>query len=321
MPPEYNIITKDEKETAARFLRTLIWARDAAQQGKLPKRHVPHFGGWTTEEGVSAKWSGWDFTLYDKRGEIARFVSDLSPMLAFQGIKSMRVCPGGMANLNNLVGAGALGRVLYLISQRTWEPLSHSQAMYHLIEQLLEEEGIKVGTRPAPRPPSPEPSTKKRPGRGELPGINFPRVKARVESTRYKEPAPKTEPKPGPTLEWGDYSALIEAIERADPKRWRKKPTPPPKPKKVREPKPKKVREPKPKKVREPNPPTPPKPKRRIPWDLVLMLAELLLVGVVLYLVYTLGPASPWVIIPGWVLVFVSIIGLAESTKPDDQEE
>lgn len=86
VPPEYNIITKDEEETAARFLRVLIWARDAAQQGKLPKRHIPHFTGWTTEEGVSAKWRGWDFTLYDTRGEIACFNSDLSPSLAYQGI-------------------------------------------------------------------------------------------------------------------------------------------------------------------------------------------------------------------------------------------
>ena len=313
VPPVYNIITKDEKEIAARFLRILIWARDAAQQGKLPKRHVPHFRDWTTGEGVSAKWRGWDFTLYDTRGDLACFESDLSPSLAFQGIESVEVRGGRLTNLNSLVGAGALGRVLYLVSQRTWEPLSHSHEHYHLIEQLLKEEGIKVGTRPAPRPPSLEPSTKK------LPGINFPRVKAHVENTRYKEPAPTTEKEP--TLVWGDYSALIEAIERADPKRKRKKPTPPPKPKKVREPKPKpkKVQEPKPKpkpkKVQEP------KPKRRIPWDLVFMLAELLLVGVVLYLVCTLGPGSPWVIISGWVLVFVALLGLAESTKPDDLDE
>ena len=153
VPPEYNIITKNEEETAARFLRTLIWARDAAQQGKLPKRHVPHFTGWTTEEGVSAKWRGWDFTLYDKRGKIARFNSDLSPSLAFRGIESVEVRHGGMANLNNLVGAGALGRVLYLVSQRTWEQLSHSREHYYLIEQLLKEEGIEVGTRPLPGPP------------------------------------------------------------------------------------------------------------------------------------------------------------------------
>lgn len=299
VPPEYNIITKDEKEIAAWFLRILIWARDAAQQGKLPKRHVPHFSDWTTGEGVSAKWRGWDFTLYDTRGDLACFESDLSPSLAFQGIESVEVRGGRLTNLNSLVGAGALGRVLYLISQRTWEPLPHSQAMYHRIERLLEEEGIKVGARPAPRPPSPEPSTKKRPGRGALPGINFLRVKAHVESTRYKEPAPKTEPKPEPKLEWGDYSALIEAIERADPKRKRKKPTPPPKPKKVRE----------------------PKPKRRIPWDLVLMLAELLLAGVTCYIVSTQGPDSPWPFLSGFVCSFVALFGLAESTKPDDLDE
>ena len=311
VPPEYNIITKDEEETAARFLRILIWARDAAQQGKLPKRHVPHFTGWTTEEGVSAKWSGWDFTLYDKRGEIACFNSDLSPSLAYRGIESVEVRNGRLTKLNNLIGAGALGRVLYLVSQRTWEQLSHSQEHYYLIEQLLKEEGIEVGTRPLPGPPSPEPSTKKRPGPRELPGINFLHIKAHVESTRYKEPAPKTETK----LEWGDYTALIEAIERADPKRKRKKPTPPPKPEKVREPKPKKVREPKPKKVREP------KPKRRIPWDSVLMLAELLLAGVTCYTVSTQGPDSPWPFLSGFVCIFVALFGLAESTKPDDQDE
>ena len=290
VPPEYNIITKDEEETAARFLRVLIWARDAAQQGKLPKRHIPHFTGWTTEEGVSAKWSGWDFTLYDTRGEIACFNSDLSPSLAYQGIESVEVRDGRLTKLNNLIGAGALGRVLYLVSQRTWEQLSHSQEHYYLIEQLLKEEGIEVGTRPLPGPPSPEPSTKKRPAHGGLPGINFPRV---------KEPEPKTEPKTEPKLEWGDYTALIEAIERADPKRKRKKPTPPPKPKKVRE----------------------PKPKRRIPWDLVLMLAELLLAGVTCYIVSTQGPDSPWPFLSGFVCIFVALFGLAESTKPDDQDE
>ena len=290
VPPEYNIITKDEEETAARFLRVLIWARDAAQQGKLPKRHIPHFTGWTTEEGVSAKWSGWDFTLYDTRGEIACFNSDLSPSLAYRGIESAEVRDGRLTKLNNLIGAGALGRVLYLVSQRTWEQLSHSQEHYYLIEQLLKEEGIEVGTRPLPGPPSPEPSTKKRPAHGGLPGINFPRV---------KEPEPKTEPKTEPKLEWGDYAALIEAIERADPKRKRKKPTPPPKPKKVRE----------------------PKPKRRIPWDLVLMLAELLLAGVTCYIVSTQGPDSPWPFLSGFVCIFVALFGLAESTKPDDQDE
>ena len=295
VPPEYNIITKNEEETAARFLRILIWARDAAQQGKLPKRHIPHFSGWTSEEGVSAKWRGWDFTLYDKRGEIACFNSDLSPSLAFRGIESVEVRNGRWANLNSLTGAGALGRVLYLVSQRTWEPLSNSREHYHLIEQLLKEEGIKVGTRPLPGPPSPEPSTKKRPGPQGLPGINFPRVKAHVESTRYKEPGSK----PGPTPEWGDYTALIEAIERADPKRKRKKPTPPPKPKKVRE----------------------PKPKRRIPGDLVLMLVELLLAGVTCYIVSTQGPDSPWPLLSGFVCIFVALFGLAESTKPDDQDE
>ena len=290
VPPEYNIITKDEEETAARFLRVLIWARDAAQQGKLPKRHIPHFTGWTTEEGVSAKWSGWDFTLYDTRGEIACFNSDLSPSLAYRGIESVEVRNGRLTKLNNLIGAGALGRVLYLVSQRTWEQLSHSMEHYYRIEQLLKEEGIEVGTRPLPGPPSPEPSTKKRPAHGGLPGINFPRV---------KEPEPKTEPKTEPKLEWGDYTALIEAIERADPKRKRKKPTPPPKPKKVRE----------------------PKPKRRIPWDLVLMLAELLLAGVTCYIVSTQGPNSPWPFLSGFVCIFVALFGLAESTKPDDQDE
>ena len=297
VPPEYNIITEGEEETAARFLRILIWARDAAQQGKLLKRHIPHFTSWTTEEGVSAKWRGWDFTLYDNRGEIARFNSDLSPSLAFRGIESVDIRHGGMASLNNLTGAGALGRVLYLVSQRTWEQLSHSREHYYLIEQLLKEEGIEVGTRPLPGPPSPEPPTKERPAPGRLPGINFPHVKAHVESTRYKEPEPKTEPKPA--LEWGDYTALIEAIERADPKRKRKKPTPPPKPKKVRE----------------------PKPKRRIPWDLVLMLAELLLAGVTCYIISTQGPDSPWPFLFGFVCIFVALFGLAESTKPDEDNE
>ena len=150
-----------------------------------------------------------------------------------------------------------------------------------------------------PGPPSPEPSTKKRPSPSGLPGIDFPRVKAHVESTRYKEPEPKTEPKTEPKLEWGDYTALIEAIERADPKRKRKKPTPPPKPKKVRE----------------------PKPKRRIPWDLVLMLAELALAGVTCYSVSTQGPDSPWPFLSGFVCIFVALFSLAESTKPDDQDE
>jgi len=286
VPPEYNIITQDEKETAARFLRILIWARDAAQQGKLLKRHIPHFTGWTTEEGVSAKWSGWDFTLYDKHGEIACFNSDLSPSLAFRGIGSVDIRYGGLANLNNLTGAGALGRVLYLVSQRTWEHLSHSWEHYYLIEQLLEEEGIEVGTRPLPGPPSPEPPTKERPDPSGLPGINFPRVKAHVESTRYKEPEPKTEPKPA--LEWGDYSALIEAIERADPKRKRKKPTPPPRPEKSE-----------------------PESERRIRWDWGLLLVELLVLGGIAYIWSTQGSDHPALVPLCSLGVLVAISGLS----------
>ena len=306
VPPEYNIITKDEEETAARFLRVLIWARDAAQQGKLPKRHIPHFTGWTTEEGVSAKWSGWGFTLYDTRGEIACFNSDLSPSLAYRGIESVEVRGGRLTKLNNLIGAGALGRVLYLVSQRTWEQLSHSQEHYYLIEQLLKEEGIEVGTRPLPGPPSPEPSTKKRPAHGGLPGINFPRVKAHVESTRYKEPEPKTEPKTEPKLEWGDYTALIEAIERADPKRKRKKPTPPPKPKKVREPKPTKVRE--------------PKPKRRIRWDWMITIIELLIIGVVGFTYATQGRDHPALVPLSLIGALGSIVGLYVLECEDSDE-
>lgn len=306
VPPEYNIITKDEEETAARFLRILIWARDAAQQGKLPKRHIPHFTGWTTEEGVSAKWRGWDFTLYDKRGEIACFNSDLSPSLAFRGIESVDVRHGGLANLNNLTGAGALGRVLYLISQRTWEQLSHSHEHYYLIEQLLEEEGIEVGTRPLPGPPSSEPSAKKRPGSSGLPGINFPRIKAHVESTRYKEPGaktrpktePKTEPKPAPTLEWGDYSALIEAIERADPKRKPKKPTPPPKPEKSE-----------------------PARKRRNLWGWALIAFELLAIVWICHIYATQGPYSPELGATCAVAALTSTVGIAVLRSTDDSDE
>lgn len=298
VPPEYNIITKDEEETAARFLRILIWARDAAQQGKLPKRYNPHFSSWTQEEGVSAKWSGYDFTLYDTRGDIARFNSDLSPSLAFRGIESVEVRRGGRANLNNLVGAGALGRVLYLISQRTWEQLSHSREHYYLIEQLLEEEGIEVGTRPLPGPPSPKPSTKKRPGPSELPGINFLRVKAHVENTRYKEPAPKTEPNPDATLEWGDYSALVEAIERADPKRKRRKPTPPPKPKKAE-----------------------PESKRSNLWGWALVAFELLTLVYICHIYATQGPYSSELAATCAVAALTSSIGIALLRSFDDQDE
>lgn len=293
VPPEYNIITKDEEETAARFLRILIWARDAAQQGKLPKRHIPHFTGWTTEEGVSAKWRGWDFTLYDNRGEIACFNSDLSPSLAFQGIESVDVRHGGMANLNNLTGAGALGRVLYLVSQRTWEQLSHSREHYYLIEQLLKEEGIKVGTRPLPGPPSPEPSTKKRPGPSGPPGINFLKVKEPEPKTE-----PKTEPKPGATLEWGDYSALIEAIERADPKRKRKKPSPPPKPEKSE-----------------------PESKRRNLWGWALIAFELLAIVWICYIYATQGPYSSELGATCAVAALTSAVGIAVLRSTDDQDE
>lgn len=302
VPPEYNIITKDEEETAARFLRVLIWARDAAQQGKLPKRHIPHFTGWTTEEGVSAKWRGWDFTLYDTRGEIACFNSDLSPSLAYRGIESVEVRNGRLTNLNNLIGAGALGRVLYLVSQRTWEQLSHSHEHYYLIEQLLKEEGIEVGTRPLPGAPSPEPSTKKRPAHGGLPGINFSRVKEHVESTRYKEPKPEPEPEPEPkpALEWGDYSALIEAIERADPKRKRKKPTPPPRPEKSE-----------------------PESERRIRWDWGLVMVELLILGMIAYIWSTQGRDHP-ALVPLCslgVLVAISGLSILAALEGEDSDE
>ena len=209
----------------------------------------------------------------------------------------------GRIKPNACFGVGTFGRVLNLLSEYGVKIMSEDgiAEARTAVRNIIALHGIQVRHGKSPKPRYP---------RG-LPGINFPRVKAHVESTRYKEPAPKTETK----LEWGDYTALIEAIERADPKRKRKKPTPPPKPKKVREPKHKKVREPKHKKVREP------KHKRRIPWDLVLMLAELLLAGVTCYIISTQGPNSPWSFLSSFVCISVALFGLAESTKPDDQDE
>lgn len=188
--------------------------------------------------------------------------------------------------------------MLYLVSQRTWEQLSHCREHYYLIEQLLKEEGIEVGTRPLPGPPSPEPPTKKRPGPRELPGINFLKVKEHVESTRYKEPEPKTEPKPAPTLEWGDYSALIEAIERADPKRKRKKPTPPPMPEKSE-----------------------PESKRRNLWGWALIAFELLAIVWICYIYATQGPYSSELGATCAIAALTSTVGLAVLRSTDDQDE
>ena len=51
------------------------------------------------------------------------------------------------------------------------------------------------------------------------------------------------------------------------------------------------------------------------------MLAELLLAGGTCYTVSTQGPDSPWPFLSGFVCIFVALFGLAESTKPDDQDE
>ena len=309
VPSEYDTITEEEFETAAQFLRVRRKMVEMCNSGEAWFPYIPFFRGWgdDTVPRQTVRWDGTTLTLYDNRGDIASY--DTRQMFPVGGSwhpkeDEVELFSGnGRIKPNACFGVGTFGRVLNLLSEYGVKIMSEDGIAEARIavRNIIALHGIQVRHGKSPKTRDP---------RG-LPGINFPRVKAHVESTRYKEPAPKTETK----LEWGDYTALIEAIERADPKRKRKKPTPPPKPKKVREPKPTKVREPKPKKVREP------KPKRRIPWDLVLMLAELLLAGVTCYIVSTQGPDSPWPFLSGFVCIFVALFGLAESTKHDDQDE
>ena len=225
--------------------------------------------------------------------------------------------------------AGALEEVLVALhggyghykveSTRKGRAASDEMGCRRVVARVISERGIEVsaGRREALRAPKLPPHM--------LPGPNFvrpsgwvggytriskpakpiqepepepeppaPRIKAHVESTRYKEPAPKTETK----LEWGDYTALIEAIERADPKRKRKKPTPPPKPTKVRE----------------------PKPKRRIRWDWMITIIELLIIGVVGFTYATQGRDHPALVPLSLIGALGSIVGLYVLECEDSDE-
>lgn len=235
VPSKYDTITEEEFETAAQLLRVRLKMVEMCNSGEAWFPYIPIFRGWgdDTAQGQTVRWDGTTLTLYDKRGDIASFnTRQMFPVEGSWRPKEDEVelfGGNGPVKPDACVGVGTFGRVLNLISEHRGRITSEDgiEGARTAVRNLIALHGIQVRHSKNPEPRA----------RGVLPGINFLRVKAHVESTRYKEPEPKTEPKPAPTLEWGDYSALIEAIERADPKRKREKPTPPPKPEKVQEPK------------------------------------------------------------------------------------
>lgn len=234
-PSEYDTITEEEFETAAQFLRVRRKMVEMCNSGEAWFPYIPFFRGWSddTVPRQTVRWDGTTLTLKDRRGDIASFnTRQMFPVEGSWRPKEDEVelfNGNGRIKPNACFGVGTFGRVLNLLSEYGVKIMSEDgiAEARAAVRNLIALHGIQVRHSKNPEP---------RASRG-LPGINFPRVKAHVESTRYKEPAPKTEPKtepkPGATLEWGDYTALVEAIERADPK---KKHTPPPAPKKVQEP-------------------------------------------------------------------------------------
>ena len=230
VPSEYDTITEEEFEAAAQFLRVRRKMVEMCNSGEAWFPYIPFFRGWSddTVPRQTVRWDGATLTLYDKRGDIASF--NTCQMFPVEGSWRPKEDEIELFNGNELTktnacfGVGTFGRVLNLLSEYGVKIMSEDgiAEARTAVRNLIALHGIQVRHGKSPKPRDP---------RG-LPGINFPRVKAHVENTRYKKLEPKPEPKPGTTLEWGDYSALVEAIERADPKRKRKKHTPPPKPKK-----------------------------------------------------------------------------------------
>lgn len=239
----------------------------------------------------TVRWDGTTLTLYDNRGDIASYdTRQTFPVGGSWHPKEDEVelfSGNGRIKPNACFGVGTFGRVLNLISDYGVKIVSEDgiAEARTAVRNIIALHGIQVRHGKSPKTRGP---------RG-LPGINFHQVKAHVESTRYKEP----EPKPRTTLEWGDYSALIEAIERADPKRKRKKPTPPPKPKKVRE----------------------PESKRHNLWGWTLIAFELLAIVWICHIYATQGPYSPELGATCAVAALTSTVGIAALRSTDDQDE
>ena len=281
VPSEYDTITEEEFETAAQFLRVRRKMVEMCNSGGAWFPYIPFFRGWgdDTVPRQTVRWDGTTLTLYDNRGDIASY--DTRQMFPVGGSwhpkeDEVELFSGnGRIKPNACFGVGTFGRVLNLLSEYGVKIMSEDgiAEARTAVRNLIALHGIQVRHGKSPKTRDP---------RG-LPGINFPRV---------KEPEPKTETK----LEWGDYTALIEAIERADPKRKRKKPTPHLKPKKVREPKPTKVRE--------------PKPKRRIPWDWGLVMVELIILGGIAYIWSTQGRDHPALVPLSLIGALGAIVGL-----------
>lgn len=292
-PSEYDTITEEEFETAAQFLRVRRKMVEMCNSGEAWFPYIPFFRGWSddTVPRQTVRWDGTTLTLYDKRGDIASFnTRQMFPVGGSWRPKDDEVelfSGNGRIKPNACFGVGTFGRVLNLISDYGVKIVSEDgiAEARTAVRNIIALHGIQVRHGKSPKTRGP---------RG-LPGINFHQVKAHVESTRYKEP----EPKPRTTLEWGDYSALIEAIERADPKRKRKKPTPPPKPKKVRE----------------------PESKRHNLWGWTLIAFELLAIVWICHIYATQGPYSPELGATCAVAALTSTVGIAALRSTDDQDE
>ena len=296
-PSEYDTITEEEFETAAQFLRVRRKMVEMCNSGEAWFPSIPFFRGWSdgTVPGQTVRWDGTTLTLKNQRGDIASY--DTRQMFPVGGSwhpkeDEVELFSGnGRIKPNACFGVGTFGRVLNLLSEYGVKIMSEDgiAEARTAVRNLIALHGIQVRHGKSPKTRDP---------RG-LPGINFLRVKAHIENTRYKEPEPKTEPKPAPTLEWGDYSALIEAIERADPKRKREKPTPPPKPKKVQE----------------------PESKRRNLWGWALITFELLAIVWICYIYATQGPYSSELGATCAIAALTSAVGIAVLRSTDDQDE
>lgn len=291
-PSEYDTITEEEFETAAQFLRVRSKMVEMCNSGEAWFPYIPFFRGWSddTVPRQTVRWDGTTLTLYDNRGDIASY--DTRQMFPVGGSwhpkeNEVELFSGnGRIKTNACFGVGTFGRVLNLLSEygvkiMSEDGIAEARTAVRNIIALL---GIQVRHGKSPKTRDPR----------RLPGINSPRVKAHVESTRYKEPAPKTETK----LEWGDYTALIEAIERADPKRKRKKPTPPPMPEKSE-----------------------PESRRHNLWGWALVAFELLAIVWICYIYATKGPYSPELGATCAVAALTSTVGIAVLRSTDDQDE
>lgn len=202
------------------------------------------------------------------------------------------------------VGEGELGEVLVALhgeygdckvtSTRKARTASNEMACRRAVARVLSERGIEVSAgrreaREGPKLPPPH----------MLPGPNFVRTPVRGGGyTRISTPAkPIQEPEPEkePTLVWGDYSALVEAIERAGGKPKRKQ--------------------------EKPEEPKESESKRHNLWSWALIAFELLAIVWICHIYATQGPYSSELTVTCGVAALTGAVGIAllrGSDSPDD---